>query len=72
MISIKGLPGFWAQFDLFLARIVSVFFYEVIDQEPDVLWPLPERGNLDVNYVEPIEEIFSEVAIGHDLLEITI
>src|SRR2546426_1784939 len=38
-------------------------------QERNLLFPLPERGNADLYYVEAVVEVLSELATGHRVLE---
>src|SRR5882672_667747 len=41
-------------------------------QDRDLFLALPERGNHDLDHVEPVVEVLAELALDHRLLEVTI
>ena len=45
---------------------------EFVDQHRDVLHPLAQRGHLDGEYVEPVEEIFPETVLGDHLFQVLV
>ena len=51
---------------------VGIFGGEVLGQELDVLGPVSQGRNLDVDHVEPVEQILPHGAIADGLLEVAV
>lgn len=65
----KGLLGETAD----LAPHLGIkFLDEGIDEEGDVFFPLGERGELDLNNVEPVEEILPKLPSADELGEVLV
>ena len=47
-------------------------FEEVIGEQGDVLAPLAQRWNSDLDHVQPVEEILAEPALSHRLLQVRV
>jgi len=55
-----------------LAQLAGVLLAEVIREERDVLAPLAQRPELDVEYVEPVVEVLAEGAVLKRLLHVAV
>src|SRR5579863_6156197 len=55
-----------------LARASAVAPDEVLDEQQDILSPVPERRHLNRKHVESIKEISAKASIGHGGCQVTV
>lgn len=53
-------------------QFTCTFLQEMLDQQRDVLAPLPERRQTQTNHVESVKEIFPEHALSDTILKILV
>jgi len=46
--------------------------YKAFGQRDNIFFAFPQRGNLDVDGIDAVKQIFAEFAFGHHLFQITI
>ena len=72
VVSLHEVEGLGRQLQVRLVVLGPVLLQEVMGEQRDVFAPVAQRRQLDLDDVQPIVEVFSELPFGHELLEVDV
>lgn len=55
-----------------LVLLIAQFKNTVFDQQRDILQPLTQRRQMNIDHIEPVIKVMLETALRHQLFEITV
>ena len=68
----QHLEGAFGDLAASLAQLVRKPLHEVARQQRNVLAPLAQRRDADLDHVQPVKQVVAELAVGHRLLQIDV